>query len=368
MKVYHLQLEPYKERYTELLANWSRLEFDKHGITYVSVEGELLEGGTIKTGCVLDAHGRSHYALTQMANLVKMLKEEDTSTDDVIYVEDMFNPGYSALPYIFDQMPEETRPRIFARNFAQTTDVDDFVFPMRRWMRNYELMVSATATIFVANDILKEACEIAMFPGKVMTVGLPFNKDTVREIAGEYVPWDTRRKSVIYSSRWEEEKQPWLFLDIVEEMAPEGIIFSVCTGGQVLKGHKESVERAHRLADKGILDIHTDCTKQEYYSVLKNSRVQFNCARQDFVSNTLLEASALGVKSVVPCFRSFPEVMYNQPDGMYAPFNIQDAIAKIRLALSSDLDLDLVSTPADDHSETISRICDAFKDGITDVS
>lgn len=362
MKIYHLQLEPYKERYTELLANWSRIAFEKHGLDYVSIEGELLEGGVIKTGCVLDAHGRSHYALTQMANLVKLLKETDTTTDDVIYVEDMFNPGYSALPYIFDQMPEETRPRIFSRNFAQSTDVDDFVFPMRRWMRNYELMVSATSTIFVANRILKEACEIAMFPGKVITVGLPFNKHTVREIAGDLVPWDKRSDSVIYSSRWEKEKQPWLFLDIVEKLSPLGVSFSVCTGGKALKGHQPSVDRAEALSELGKLTIHTDCSKQKYYSVLKNSKVQFNCARQDFVSNTLLEASALCVKSVVPCFRSFPEVMYNQPEGMYAPFNIGDAIAKINAALNSDLDLELVSTPANDHSETIDRICEVFKD------
>ncbi len=54
-------------------------------------------------------------------------------------------------------------------------------------------------------------------------------------------------------------------------------------------------------------------TKQNYYQILDESKVQFNCADQDWVSFTLLEAVTFGCHPVYPDFRSFPEVFTPNP-------------------------------------------------------
>ena len=75
-KLGYVCLESYKARYTLQLQDWNERVFKARGIDYVIIDGETLDNSkSIVTGQVLDAHGRSYFSLTQMANLVKMLKQ-----------------------------------------------------------------------------------------------------------------------------------------------------------------------------------------------------------------------------------------------------------------------------------------------------
>src|SRR5688500_6271112 len=106
MTVYYLPIEPYPDRYTWQLRDWTETRFQKHGVPYITVLGKALHS-TIKTGSVLDAHGRSHYALTQTAELVRLMDANGIGGNDVIYLQDMFHPGYEAIPYITAQLPAD---------------------------------------------------------------------------------------------------------------------------------------------------------------------------------------------------------------------------------------------------------------------
>ena len=55
----------------------------------------------------------------------------------------------------------------------------------------------------------------------------------------------------------------------------------------------------------------------------------FNCALQDWVSNTVSEADALGCNVVYPAYRSFPETFGNDPTRLYIPWSKDDAVSKI---------------------------------------
>ena len=68
-------LEPYKARYTLQLQEWNERVFKRRGINYVIVPGETLGNDqAIVTGQVLDAHGRTYFGMSQLMNLVKMMK------------------------------------------------------------------------------------------------------------------------------------------------------------------------------------------------------------------------------------------------------------------------------------------------------
>ena len=73
-----------------------------------------------------------------------------------------------------------------------------------------------------------------------------------------------------------------------------------------------------------------DLKKNEYYDLLNSSKLLFNCALQDWVSNTVSEADALGANVLFPAYRSFPETFANDNERLYVPWSKQDAISKMK--------------------------------------
>ena len=127
-KLFYMGLEPYEGRYTLQLEEWSRRVFQRRNIDWVNVKGTTIDNTkSIQVGQVLDAHGRSYFAMSQMMNLVQMMRNGEVTGEDVIFFEDMFQPGMESLPYIMDQIPAEQRPQVWIRCLAQAVDPDDFV-------------------------------------------------------------------------------------------------------------------------------------------------------------------------------------------------------------------------------------------------
>lgn len=360
MKVWYLPLEPYEQRYTAQLLKWTTARFDKRGIEYEVIEGDTM-GNDIATGVALDAHGRPYYALTQTANFIKAIKAGCVRDGDVIYNQDLFHPGWESLPYIFHQMGLSVR--LYTHLLAQTIDPNDFTFSMRGWMRHYEMMVDKTsAAIFVAAHCMVEMMQAAMFEASIFNVGLLYDKEEVRARA-EIKPWHERRKRVVFASRWDAEKQPFFFLEVVrraQERMPD-YEFCICTSATTLRSNdKNALIAARGAAQRGAIKIYEGLSKDEYYAILADSRIHFNCAKQDFISNTLNEASALGTPSVLPAFLSFPEAVNNDERFLYAPWSIESAIDRL-IQTSINPPLDKVSYSADYHHATLDRVIDHFE-------
>ena len=127
-KIFYCGLESYESRYTLQLTEWNRRVFEQRGHEVIYVPGSTIDNSqSISVGQVLDAHGRSYFAMSQMMNLVQMMKDGKLNHNDIIYFEDMFQPGIESLPYILDQVDPVYRPSIWVRCLAQTIDPDDFV-------------------------------------------------------------------------------------------------------------------------------------------------------------------------------------------------------------------------------------------------
>ena len=88
MKIFYMGLEPYEGRYTLQLQDWTERAFKKAGVEYVLVPGTTIDDSkAIVTGQVLDAHGRSYFGMSQMMNLVKMLKAGEITSKDIIFFD-----------------------------------------------------------------------------------------------------------------------------------------------------------------------------------------------------------------------------------------------------------------------------------------
>jgi hypothetical protein len=372
-KLFYMGLEPYEGRYTLQLQDWNTAVFQRRGIDYVVVPGSTIDNTrAISVGQVLDAHGRSFFGMSQMMNLVQMMRSGECSGEDVIYFEDMFQPGIESLPYIMDQIPKEQRPRVYVRCLAQAIDPDDFVhvWGMSKWMSLYEQMVNEFATVLATNEEMVAHMRIANWTAPIYNIsGLAFGKDEVLgRVNNQVKPFDQRAMRVVFAARFDQEKQPDFFMDLIEQWHSLSAIdprnypkteFAVLSGGPLRSNNPKYLDRALKMEAEGKLKIYKDLQKNDYYNLVNDSRVLFNCALQDWVSNTVSEADTLGCNVLYPAYRSFPETFANDHKRMYVPWSQEDAINKLAYLLDAPSpDMGKIS---DWNNGTIDRICDIIE-------
>ena len=367
-KLFYMGLEPYKARYTLQLQDWNEAVFIARGIDYVIVPGDTLGNDqAIVTGQVLDAHGRTYFGMSQLMNLVKMMKTGEVTNEDVIYFEDMFQPGIESLPYILDQIDSAHRPRIFVRCLAQSIDPDDFVhvWGMQKWMGQYEKMVDSFVDgVLATNEEMVMHMKIAGWDAPIYNIsGLAFGKAEVQSRVATITPWSERKHRVVFSARWDQEKQPDFYMDLVEayfERHPESAVeFAVCSGSKLKSNNDSYMNRTMHLVNIGQLKVYEDLGKNDYYDIVNDSRVVFNCALQDWVSNTVSEADALGCNVLYPAYRSFPETFSNDHTRLYVPWSIEDALDKLeKLLLRPHEKMGEIS---DYNDGTIDRVIDIME-------
>lgn len=376
-------LESYESRYTLQLQDWNERVFKRRGVEYEVIYGSELDSSkAIVTGSVLDAHGRSYYSLSQTMNLVQKMKNGEVTSDDVIFYEDMYTPGLECLPYIIDQSPKEYRPKVFVRFLAQSVDPDDFIVRegMLPWMRRYEQMIDEFVDgILVASEEFVSHLRIAGFRAPIYVTGLPFGKQEVLErvrarsethVKDSMLALHQRSKRVGFAARWDDEKQPHFYMDLAEKYykIDPTVEFAVFCGHPELKSNRqEYVDRAYDLVegDTANFRVYTGLQKDEYYGLLSDSRVLFNCALQDWVSNTVSEADTLGCLTLFPAYRSFPEVFANNECHMYIPWSVNDAAEKLQWMLDriedEDLDFFSIGKISDWQNKTIDRTLDVLE-------
>jgi hypothetical protein len=367
-KLYYMGLESYKARYTLQLTEWNKRVFDARGLDVVYVPGLTLDNSQkIVTGQVLDAHGRTYFGMSQLMNLVRLMQQGELNNEDVIYFEDMFQPGIESLPYILNQIDADHRPRIFVRCLAQSIDPDDFVhvWGMQKWMSAYEKMVDSFVDgVLATNEEMVMHMKVAGWTAPIYNIsGLAFGKDEVQERVADIVPWAQRKQRVVFSARWDQEKQPDFYMDLIEAWHSNPnlpkVEFCVCSGSALKSNNNSYMGRTRKLQAEGMLSIYEDLEKNDYYNIVNNSRVVFNCALQDWVSNTVSEADALGCNVLYPAYRSFSETFSNDHTRLYVPWSIEDAMHKLeKLLMHPHENMGNIS---DWTNGTVDRICDILE-------
>jgi hypothetical protein len=258
-KLYYVGLEAYNSRYTLQLTEWNRVVFEKNKLDVVYVKGQTLNNDMkISVGQVLDAHGRSYFALSQMMNLVSMMQQGLMSSSDVIYFEDMFHPGFESLGYVINQVPKDQVPRIFVRCLAQAIDPDDFVhvWGMSNWMHHYEMMVNdivsySSGAVLASSEEMVMNMKIANWTANIYNIsGLAFNKEEVLSRVKTFIPFENRKMRVAFSSRWDQEKQPDFYMDLIERVKStewgKQIEFAIFSGDTLKSNCPECLDRAKR--------------------------------------------------------------------------------------------------------------------------
>lgn len=346
MTLFYLPLESYKERYTlqwsAPVTGWLERRWRQAGIAYRRIEGaeHLQAPRPIKTGCVLDAVKRSQFCFSQLSELLTLAEEGQVTDEDVIYLDDFWTPGFSALPYCLTLLG--VRPKIFAFLHAQSVDEFDFTYPMRQWMRHFETGQGQVLDgIFVCGPCLQELVVRGGIASasKVHVTGHPFCSDEVRERMPDR-PLE-RQNQVVFSSRWDREKNPDFFLRVAHRVLQDRpqARFVVCTSSPTIRSNDPHlITLLHRACQEhpGQIVLKENLSKEQYYAELCRSKIQCNTASQDFVAITLLEASVAGCYPLYPWFRSFPETLFRRTDYLYEMLDEQHLARKIIAVLDRD--------------------------------
>jgi glycosyltransferase involved in cell wall biosynthesis len=156
----------------------------------------------------------------------------------------------------------------------------------------------------------------------------------------EMIPQEVEREQqVIFSSRLNNEKNPYFMLEVADRFLARYQDWKwVCTTsasafksevpgfGQALLDMAEAQPR---------FKLYDGLTKEQYYLELRQSQVQFNCSLQDYVSWTLLEATAAGCDVCYPNWRSFPECV--PAASLYTPFQVDSALDALQRVIEGDV-------------------------------
>jgi glycosyltransferase involved in cell wall biosynthesis len=341
-KVFYFGLEPLKARYTyQLSKEWMPATFapyEKAGkLQFIDVEGEFDPDQQIKVGAVLDAVGRGKFAMSQCSNFLDMLNRDEVSNGDVIFLQDYWHPGIEAILYALDLYG--IKVDIYAMLHAQSVDEYDFTWPMRTWMRGFELGLDKRMTgIFVGSTIHRDQLRTAGFEAPIHVVSLPLHYQMTLDKLPNFNRFGSREKKVVFSSRLDKEKNPFFMLEVAEKFLAinPSWVWNVTTSGKSFKSMLPGViEAMEALAERQPrFQLLSNLTKEEYYTELATAKIQFNSSLQDYVSWTVLESTAFGCDLVFPNFRSFPEFIPSER--LYQPFSVQDAINTMQLCIELD--------------------------------
>jgi glycosyltransferase involved in cell wall biosynthesis len=320
-------LEPLQGRYTEQLSRantgWNERNWKAAQIPYVRIEGpNPTVEASLAGGKVINTVRRCEWAFAQTSKLVQMIADGTITSSDAIYFDDFWHPGLEMIGQAIAEA--QCPPSLYSFCHAQSVDMFDFMWDRRRWASHIEHgFARLYDRVFVNNDTLAELLHVRYDNAYVVNCGHPFStEEVVSTVPLNYLIPNSKSNTVVFSSRFDREKQPHLFMDIVEATLKKSsnIKFVVCSGGPLRSDDDSAVSRAIEMGLQGKLTLATNLTKAAYYKWLKHAKLQLSTSLQDWVSYSLLEALSFGCYPVYPNYRSFPEVFGPYANHLY-PFH-----------------------------------------------
>lgn len=339
MNLFYFPLEPVKSRYTFQLSNlWMPHSFKQFDWNVITIEGEELKEKDIKVGHVLDSIGRSTYSFSQIRNFLENYLDKGlVKNNDVIFFQDFWTPGIEAIYYALDL--HKIKVRTYSMLHAQSVDEYDFTYDMKEWMRPFELGIDnihKTGGIFVGSTIHREQLRQANFKSPIHVLSLPLDKhEVIHDIYSV-----EKKKQIVYSSRMNTEKNPLFMIETAKRFLElnKDYVWICTTSSPKFRSDSDLIlTELYKFASKNNRFIlKENLSKEEYYTILNESKIQFNSALQDYVSWTMLEAVSFGCKLVYPNFRSFPECVLEK-EYLYNSFNVEDSLSTLQKVINMDL-------------------------------
>lgn len=127
------------------------------------------------------------------------------------------------------------------------------------------------------------------------SVVLPVGCDLAHLVSGPKVT----PPMVLWNHRWDDDKHPEVFLDVMARLAATGAEFSVALAGERFVDQRGRLDDAvAALGDRVVLDGHL--TRDEYEAVIAAASIVVSTAEQEFFGISIVEAMHAGAFPVLP--------------------------------------------------------------------
>lgn len=286
MTVFNLPIENLEERYSSQWNIGFPKEFEALHVPYVTVYPDSYEDGWIKNGQFLDVVQTNIFKSLQMAQLLHHINLGEIKDGDVLFFHDLWNPCLEMLFYVRDGLGVDFK--IAGLLHAGTYDPCDFLTQkgMGRWAALIEkAWCTEVDAIFMAtqahHDLLLNSGRVSQPPNKIYISGFPLFQQP------EDVPLEEKKNIVVFPHRLAPEKGT-LDFDLLK---------AACS--------------PHLPGWEFIRTKDVCQNKQEYYSLLRRSKIAVSCALQETWGIAQQEALFHGCLPVVPSRLSYKE-MYHQ--------------------------------------------------------
>lgn len=363
-KLIVLPLEPLEERYTKLWYEWFAKDFERLGIDYAYVDGNILTD-KIETGSVLDAHGTNYWKLTQLAKVVRGMYDGSIGEGDTIFDFDLWHTGLECIPYI--NALTKKKINVTGIFHAGTYDHADFTFlnGMEPWGEHLEnAWFNFIDAVFVGSKYHKELISKNrnVDTNKVHVTGLPLKVEHIRNMAGDIPVWEDRPRRVIFPHRFDKEKNPVKFMMLMDGILKtrDDIEFVITTGRQHLTTDKEYKATLDTLRKKypNNIKVCTGLNKYDYYNMLGTCRVMWSGSLQETFGYGTLECMVMDVIPVVPRALSYIELLQDNHNLMYERDNLAEGQSKMLRCLDENVN---VREYAEPYQYSVDRMIEVLR-------
>lgn len=137
---------------------------------------------------------------------------------------------------------------------------------------------------------------------------LPVGVDFASLETGVSGPASQLSPLLIWSQRWEYDKNPGQFLKAMNILAQEGLQFRLAVCGENFSKHPEEFDKAHKLLADRI--VHWGyATREEYARLLWQASATVSTAIHEFFGISILEAMYCQTFTALPDRLSYPEIV-----------------------------------------------------------
>jgi len=310
-----LPLEPMEERYTEQWYRWFKEDCNKLDVPCMYIDGEQLSS-VVEVGTVLDAAGTNYWKATQLACVCKLFKDRNVQDGDVFFTMDMWHPGLEMIPYMATLYGLDVRIYAFLHAGSYTTE--DFAAPMWPWAMHFEAGWHYMCDkVFVGSQYHKDKFDKLRLHGggdpSIVVTGNPIRLNEMPKLnAG------SRENIIIFTHRWDVEKRPNHFVEVMSRLWQERQDFKVIITTSRPTFRSNSEELLHILDDVLFpYEVKVGLSKQNYYNELNKAKIFVSTTIEENFGYCLVEAMAMGVTPVVAAGYSHSEIVGNAHQWLY---------------------------------------------------
>ncbi len=204
-------------------------------------------------------------------------------------------------------LPEETNQQFAAINFttALTSDYLAFnsVFNQKTFLNGCRSYIRKSSDMQLSH--LVDGIEQK---SRVLYPGIDFEPlDRLQRSPENHAP-----PLIIWNHRWEHDKNPEEFFQVLFRLKDDGIPFRLAVLGKSFKKRPAVFEEAGKRLSGTIMHFGFVKDKEDYYQILKQGHFVISTAHHEFFGISILEAVRAGCCAVVPNRLSYPELFEEQ--------------------------------------------------------